>query len=362
MKKPNLVVTMQVTIALLVHTAVPAQQKEDCFAFYPFKAGDIVKYLVTTRSVNNAGLGIFEVTHTYLPANDRKIGGKLYRSLLKDEDVQTLNLPGKGLSFYLKAPHRTDRIYLGCGTINNLPKERYVYELREIVQLNSKITGYYTQVTESYNTRISSLIPTQVNYEDLPIVEIEKLGTGSFNERHLYTTLTDPERVLEVNQEIRADRSERNTENPYEYREFYFLGTEDTLSVLGKQYRNAVLFKEDIYRSSKAGVPKDPVLIASEITAFVKGVGPVIRSRYEKNSIPMNQTERVYRGLSAKEWNDGSEIVTVWELVPPGIEPQSSISKAFLLTNSEAETTAFLKDRIDAVFKDPDYKKGAGRK
>lgn len=303
-----------------------------CFNYYPVKAGAVYKYLTTTFTKNNPEIAIFEIMYSYYAANNRILDGKSVKSLLKDEDSRNLRLPNQsGFTFFLKQPRRTDRVYYVCEPMDiDGKKINTLIEYQELMKEHSYITGYYTQVTEKI--RFGSMVPHSVNYEDIPIKEYERLGTGVFNGRFLFSSSTDGTQYVARNQEIRQDRSENGMQNHWEYRQTHYLGTIPEAKISGKLYKNIIGFGDRVYKSTKGSVPGQKELICFEENYYAQGVGLVKRIRFEK-PIQQNYHQLVYKNLLGQ--TDNSEIITIWDLIPPGFNVEKEASEMALTVDDE---------------------------
>lgn len=312
-----------------------------CYQYFPVKAGSTFRYLKSSRTVNNPAVTAYELTETYYPANPRTIAGKSCTSYLKD---QRLNFVASDINslFRINSLNRTDRVYFNCTTDKD--GTRFM-ELQEVLQQNSKITGYYTEVTESYRSR-SSIVPNSVTYDDLPLVEIERLGTGVFNTNYIYSSNRNNEQYWWTNQEIRQDRAESSSENPYEYKEFYFGEEIDSMEVQGKNYKNVLAFGTYIYKSAKEK-PENPQPVALEQTYYAAGVGLILKFRIEKSGLGYynSSIEQGLNRMFSGKGNDRSENITVWELLPDGMAAKEGLKKQLMIDEGEK-----IKKTIDAFF------------
>lgn len=331
-------------------TSVPA----DCYKYFPVKVGSKFRYLKSSRTVTNPEVTVYELTETYYPAKPRTIHGKSHTSYLKDQRLEFIASDVNSF-FRITDINRTDRVYFGCTTDKDGTRS---YELQEVLQQNSKITGYYTEITERYYTKY--LIPNSVTYEDLPLVEIERLGTGVFNTHYLYSSFRDEDRYWWVNQETRQDRLEYSDENPYEYRQFRYEGELDSMEVQGKLYKKLIVFSDVIY-ASESKVPDNPTKVAVQQLFYAAGVGLVLRIRIEKSGLGFyhSSIEQGLNKLFSETKNDGSDDLTVWELLPEGMDAKSGLKNQVIIydevqikkiandffTNSDYESSSISKEK-----------------
>lgn len=314
--------------------------------YFPVKNNLKAQYLETVRSVNNPEVTPYSVSIGYYPANKRTIKGKQYDSYLKDVSYRQLTSLRKEVlgSLTMVRPNRTDRVYIGCENVMaGKNKVHFLVELREILQVNSKITGYYTEVTENY--RNNSIVPSTVTYNDIPEYEIEKMGTNSFNARVLYIPSRDEDEFVYYNQELRKDRNALKVPNDYEYRKTSYSAMYDTLDVLGKPYYDVIEFVDHVYNVD-ASTGKPTNLVSVEHNGYVKGIGLVFRVCYTKRDYYNNSQEWSFRSSFSLGPLDRSEIITMWELVPKGADIEKLYPKSNIFNPDENQ----IKQMVAAEF------------
>jgi hypothetical protein len=224
-----------------------------CNPYFPIKHKMSQTYLLTSAKEKTGITAAYKATYNYYQGKPRTIQGVPCLGVILDELLEKLEIKNMDKwaelndFFSVSRLQKQNRFYYAC--IED-PAPALV-EVSEILKQSSKVVGSYTQVTETYKK--GWIVPSDIQQEEIPEVEYNRVGSGKFNFRILTGSWynSDPDGFLTMQWERRLPMGGMGEVYSFEHQVFRILEMRQSYAVLGKSYSNVMHTVDSIFEKKK---------------------------------------------------------------------------------------------------------------